>query len=175
MGPDGAMLGAMARRKGSMVGISGLIPKVYPAGEPPEMQVMRLMGSWGKVVNPRVLRNARPVHFRHGVLTVHTATSAWADALSLDSEELLAKLRARVSGLRIRSLRFRTGPLPELPEQFREVKRPPLLPLEQLPEELARALAHVQDDRLRDAIQTAARATLGRAAQPPATTGSDED
>lgn len=136
---------------------------------------MRLMGSWGRVVNPRVLRNARPVRFKHGVLTVHTATSAWSDALSLDSDELLAKLRARTSGIRIRRIHFRTGPLPKLPEQFREVKRPPLLPLEQLPEELARALARVRDDGLRDAIQTAARATLGRATQKPFAADDDED
>ncbi len=166
----------MARRKGSLQGISSLVSKVYPSGEPEEVQVIRLMGSWSKIVNRRVLHNARPVRFRHGVLTVHTATSAWADALSLEADDLLAKLRGRVSGLRIRRIAFRTGPLPPLPEQFHERKRPPLLPLEQLPEELARELAHVADDGLRDAIQTAARATLGRGAQgqkPPSTPPDD--
>ncbi|MGD8861405.1 MAG: DUF721 domain-containing protein [Myxococcales bacterium] len=152
----------MPRRKGSMQGISSLVSKVYPSGPPEEVQAMRLLGGWGKVVSRRVLENARPVRFRHGVLTVHTATSAWANALSLESEQLLARLRGRVPGVKLKRIAFRAGPLPEMPEQYVEPTRPDVIPLRQLPEEIARALARVSDDGLRSALHRAASVTLAR-------------
>jgi hypothetical protein len=152
----------MPRRKGKMQAISALVTKVYPSGPPGEVQTARLLAAWGKVVSRRVLENARPVRFGHGTLTVHTANSAWANALSLEVDSILARLRGRVPGVRLDRIAFRSGPLPELPEQFRERKRPEVLPLRRLPEELARELARVANDDLRNVLQRAVAVTLAR-------------
>jgi hypothetical protein len=63
-------------------------------------------------------------------------------------------------------LRFRVGPLPELPPSTRP-ERARLAPVAVavLPENLARALAAIDDDALRDAIGQAASIVLGRDGQ----------
>jgi hypothetical protein len=151
----------MARRKGSLESIAAVVPKVYPTGEPDEARALRIFGVWSKVVSERVGRNAAPVRYARGVLTVHTVTSAWANVLQLESMQLLARLRARLPGIPLQRLSFRVGHLPEPPEAVRREPEPtPLLPLSEMPEALARELARIGDDTLRDKLTRAAAVSL---------------
>jgi hypothetical protein len=144
-----------------MEGLASLLPKVYPSSEPEQARAQRIFAAWGRIVPPRVLKNARPVSFRNGILMVHTATSAWANVLSFETDEILAKLKARVPGSKVRLLRLRTGPLPRDwdPPPPKSV-RPPLRPLAVLPEDVAGELARRGDDDQRDTIARAAALSL---------------
>jgi len=160
------------RRRGHGEGLERLGPligKVYPAQQPEEARAMRLFGCWSKVVSKRIFQNARPVGFRNGVLTVHTATAAWANALTFESAQILAKLRARLPDVTVQRIAFRVGRLPEVPEQVEPRKPAPVLvPLSQLPEDFARELARIQDDGLRESVARAAAVSLAQPVRPPA-------
>lgn len=153
-------------RGGSPIPLSALIRAVYPAREPDDVTAIRVFHWWKRAVPERVYRRARPVRLRHGILHVHTATSAWASELEYEKESLLASLREHAPEARVRALRFRVGPLPDLPQTTRpeRVPAPPVI-VPPLPETLARALATIDDDDLRAAIETAASMALGRASQ----------
>jgi hypothetical protein len=72
-------------------------------------------------------------------------------------------VREHAPEARVSELRFRTGPLPEPPSASRpERKRPEPVMVASLPEPLARALAAIDDDQLREAISGAAGVSLGR-------------
>jgi hypothetical protein len=158
------------RRRGRGEGLERLGPligKVYPANQPEEARAMRIFGCWSKVVSSRILENARPVGYRNGVLSVHTATAAWANALSFESAQILAKLRARLPDVPVQRIAFRVGRLPDLPEQVERRKPPPVLvPLSQLPEDFARELARIHDDGLRESVARAAAMSLARPVRP---------
>ena len=146
--------------------LSSLIRSVYPAREPDDITAIRVFHWWKRAVPERVYRRARPVRLRHGILHVHTATSAWASELEYEKEQLLASLRRHAPEARVRALRFSAGPLPDLPVSTRpdRVLPPPVI-VPPLPEGLARVLATIDDDELRSAIETAASMAIGRAAQ----------
>ena len=129
---------------------------------------MRLFATWPKVVSERIAKNAAPVGFRSGVLTVHTATAAWANALSFESAQILGKLRARLPDVTVQRIAFRVGRLPELPEKVQPDPQPPrVIPLSALPGDVARELARVRDDGLRERLTRAAAASLSELAQEP--------
>jgi hypothetical protein len=143
--------------------IGELMRAAYPSREPADVAAIRAFRWWRKAVPERVLRRARPVRLVRGVLYIHTATSAWAAELDMLKEELLASVREQAPEAGICDLRFRVGPLPELPKGTRPEKpRPAPIVLATLPEELARALSRIDDDALRDAIGGAASVALGR-------------
>lgn len=151
----------MRRRKGQLETIGKLIDQVYPSHEPEEARALRVFAAFTRAVPERILKNALPVAYRHGVLTVHTATAAWANALSLESAQLLAKLRFRLRDIPVQRIAFRVGKLPAMPEAVQPEPPPPkLLPLELLPEELARELAHIADDGLRERVARAMAVSL---------------
>jgi hypothetical protein len=140
-----------------MENLSVLVGKVYPGRGKEELVAIRVFGVFMRALSPRVLRNARPVRFARGVLTVHTSNSAWANSLQLESESILLRLRRHTPGLPLRKLVFRGGPMPEAalpipaePEPKRSVA------LDKLPEEVARELRHIHDDALREAVVRAA-------------------
>jgi hypothetical protein len=122
------------------------------------------LATWRKAVGPRIADRARPIALERGVLVVKVATSVWANELSLLAPQLVEKLAA--SGVEVKSLRFRVGPLdviegiPQL-KQYRRV--PPPVPLGA---ELERSLADVEDEELRGTIERAARANLAWQARP---------
>ncbi len=152
----------MARRgKSTPISIADIVARVYPAREPRELAALHAFAWWSKVVPPRVMANARPVRLVRGELTVHAATAAWAQELSMLESTLLASIRARLPKLELKRIRVRVGPLPDVP--VRRGERPPTLervaPV-QLPDEVARALAAVRDDGLREAIAEAASTSL---------------
>jgi hypothetical protein len=140
-----------------MENLSALVAKVYPGRKPEELAAVRVFGAFMRALSPRVLRNARPTRFARGVLTIHTVNSAWASSLQLESESILARITRLTPGLRISKLVFRSGPLPDaaLPmAQDAEPRRS--IALEKLPDDVARALAQIHDDTLREAVARAA-------------------
>jgi hypothetical protein len=150
-----------------MESLGTLVPKVYPAQQPEEARAMRLFGAWSKVVPDRILRNARPVSFKHGVLTVHTATAAWANALAFESVRIIAKLRLRLPEIKVERVAFRSGRLPEIPEQIEPRAKPPrLCPVSELPEPVARELARIAHDGLRESIARAIATSLAEVETP---------
>jgi hypothetical protein len=115
---------------------------------------------WHKAVGARIASRTEPGRLRSGVLTVHAASSAWAQELTFLSAEILA----RVQALRIpvKSLRFVVRPnvgwtAREKAPLQREPKKP-------LPEELEARLRNVADPELRAAIAGAASEWLSRPA-----------
>jgi hypothetical protein len=149
-------------RSGQLETIGKLIGKVYPTHEPDEARALRVFAAYARAVPDRILRNARPVQYQRAVLTVHTATAAWANALSLESTQLLGKLRFRVPDVPLSRIAFRVGKLPDMIETVRQEPPPPrLLPLAQLPDELARELARIHHDGLRERVARAIAVSLG--------------
>ncbi|MFT3927274.1 MAG: DUF721 domain-containing protein [Myxococcales bacterium] len=151
------------RRATEPEALSQLVRQVYPSQEPEHAAAIRAFAWWRRAVPERVFMRARPVRLSNGVLWVHTATSAWASELEHLKEQLLASAQKHAVDASVKSLRFRVGPLPELPTGTRP-ERPRQAPVAVaiLPEALARALAAIDDDALRDAIGQAASVTLGR-------------
>lgn len=157
------MTGPRKTRRGKLDTLANLVREVYPSQEPENAAAIRVFAWWRKAVPERVFMRARPVRLQSGVLWVHTANSAWASELEHVKEQLLASVQRHASDARVKSLRFRVGPLPELPPSTRpEIPRPAPIPVATLPENLARALAVIDDDELRDAIGHAASLVLGR-------------
>jgi hypothetical protein len=133
--------------------VAALVARAYPAREPAEIAAMRAFAWWNRAVPAKIVENARPVQIRRGVLTVHTSTSAWANTLQYESEQLLAAIEKHAPEARIKKLIFRVGHLPDLPVIERpERPRPRTVPLVELPEGIARELARIGDDEIRDAV-----------------------
>jgi hypothetical protein len=151
------------RRGGTPRPLSELLRTVYPGREPAEVAVIRVFTWWRRAVEARVFMRARPVRLTHGVLYVHTASPAWAQELEFRKSHYLASLQKHAPEAGVKELRFLAGPLPELPTGSRpDPKRPEPVPVAILPENLARALASIDDDELREAISGAAAVGLGR-------------
>lgn len=145
-----------------MEGLSALVLKVYPGKSKEELEAVRAFGAWMKVLSPRIVKNARPVRLDRGVLTVHTTTSTWANSLQLESESLIAKIARRAPGVRLRKLVFRVGALPEVePPTPLDPEPEPALAATVLPDDVARELARIGNDGVRDAVAKAAAAGLG--------------
>ncbi len=158
-------MGRKRERNGSATprALAELVREVYPSREPDDIAAIRAFAWWRKVVPERVFRRARPVKLAGRVLYVNTATTAWASELDHMKEQLLACVQHEAQRARVRELRFRVGPLPDMPTPTRpEPPRPPPVALAVLPDALARALAHIDDDALRDVIAAAASVALGR-------------
>ncbi|MEY4580185.1 MAG: Dna[CI] antecedent, DciA [Pseudomonadota bacterium] len=146
-----------------MENLWALVARVYPSQSREEFQAVRAFGAFTKALSPRVLRNARPVKYMRGTLIVHTSNSAWANSLQLETTGLLAKLKRVSPDSRVRKLVFRAGhlpdsviPLPHMPL----IAADPGVPLRELPEEIARGLARIQSDALREAVTRAASVGL---------------
>lgn len=151
-------------RGGSPRALADLLRAVYPSREPEDAAAIRVFTWWRRAVPARVFARAQPVRLSHGILYVNTATPAWALELDYLKPQLLASVQKHAPEARIRELRFKMGPLPEVPKGSRpERKRPEPVVVAALPETLARALASIDDDALREAISGAAAVSLGRA------------
>ncbi len=149
------------RKRKGLEEISDLVVRAYPTRVPEELVTLRAFAWWRSIVSPRILKNARPVRLRRGVLTIHTSTSAWADLLQYESETYLAEISKHAPEGKIRAIRFRVGPLPQMPAPPKERNdTTPARPLTDLPEVVARALVRISDDRVRDAVARAAAAGL---------------
>lgn len=148
-----------ARRQQSVPRTIGdILEGAYP-GQRGERPLLQTFGFWDRTVPPRIAQNARPVALRRGTLVVHTRTSAWAQELSFHESDLLAAIRARVPS--VQRLRIKVGPMPPPPKPPKP-PAPKVEPLEvgQLPGEIARELARVGDDALRDILTRAVCTSL---------------
>jgi hypothetical protein len=112
---------------------------------------------WAAAVGARIAERTHPVAVENGVLIVRAATSVWASELSLLSDALLARLRT--AGVKVRALRFRVGAV-EPPEHLPELRATRVPPPTELDPRIARTIARIEDEELRDAITRAARANL---------------
>ncbi|MCC6875120.1 MAG: DUF721 domain-containing protein [Sandaracinaceae bacterium] len=157
---------AARRPRGKLLPIETILKRAYPSREPADLAALRAFAWWARVVPPRVARNARPVRLVRGTLIVHARSAAWAQELSFLQEDLLTRIREGVPSAGVVRLRIKLGPLPPPASQI-ERRSPKVTPLSvaQLPGEVARALAHVGDEALRDVLSRAARMSL---APPPA-------
>ena len=163
------------RKKAQPVPLRDLVLKVYPSKEPDDVRAVRAFVWWEKAVPERVAQNARPVKLERGVLFVHAATNVWASELDFLKEDLLARLHRVAPRDQIRKVVVRVGKLPPRPEVPQPRKRRPSVPVTSLPDDVARALASVADDSLRQAIGGAASLSLGRQAlERPRANPSDE-
>ncbi|MET0388988.1 MAG: DciA family protein [Polyangiales bacterium] len=152
----------MRRRSGEPENVRVLVARIYPSQSREELEAIQAFGAFARALSQRVLRNARPVKLMRGTLFVNTSNSAWANTLQLESTALLAKLKRVAPEARVRRLVFRAGPLPDaaLPPPHTPLVAAKQVPLRELPEDLARELARIHDDTLRDAVSKAARVGL---------------
>src|SRR5690606_11235283 len=136
--------------------LSTLLDKALPASD--SFREAQVFAAYLRATPKAIAANARPVRYHEGILFVHAKSSGWAQELDLQQRELLAQVRAELRGVPLRALRFRVGPLPDLPTLVAPPPLPPpAVPVASLPEPLSRALAGLRDDGLRDAIAGAAR------------------
>jgi hypothetical protein len=115
---------------------------------------------WRNAVGARIASRTEPGRLRGGVLTVHAASSAWAQELTFLAPEILTRIRAL--GISVTELRFVVRPTiavagPRKPPPRAEPKPP-------LPEDLEARLKSVDDPELRRAIAEAASEWLARPA-----------
>jgi hypothetical protein len=126
-------------------------------------------GTWRQAVGTRIADRTEVGQLRDGELTVHVASAAWAQELSLLTREILERLASH--GVKAERVRFRVRPelgaakpKPGSPAPgHSESARPPA----KLPDELRARLIHVEDDELRGAIAGAAGLAFARLAKPP--------
>lgn len=151
---------AARRDRRGFASIAELVPTVYPSNEPEDVMLVRAVGWWDKHVPARINRSARPARLRHGTLWIHAVTGAWAQEVSMMLPRWVPALLSAVPGLRSAKVRVQVGPLPARPViPPRPAPRPPLA-IGELPETVARALAAIPDDDLRNAIAAAAAQSL---------------
>lgn len=150
------------RRRGNLLGLAELIRRVHPA--PDQVDEARVFGFWLRALPEKIVLRARPTRLQHGILQVNVSSSAWAQELHHMHDDLLERLRAHAPHARLHAIRFRVGPLPELPTFYRpRPPKPRAVALSRLPEALGRALAAVHDDVLRQKIAAAASVSLREA------------
>jgi hypothetical protein len=141
--------------------LGDLLARVYPSSEPEELRLVRAIAWWDKHVPPRIARNARPARMRRGALVIHAVTGAWAQELTMLLPTFLPPLERAVRGIDGRRTRVQVGPLPPRPAPPKPAAAPlPAMAVGDLPENVARGLAAIPDDRVRDAVARAAAQSL---------------
>ncbi|MEC7522953.1 MAG: DUF721 domain-containing protein [Myxococcota bacterium] len=153
------------RRQGSMVRIADLLDRTYP-GRAEDKPLLRTFSWWDRTVSPRIAQAARPIKLSYGTLIVHTKSAAWAQELTFHEQDLLASVQKAVP--KVKRLRIRVGPFADPPAPP-EKPPPAVVPLNaaELPPRVARELARIGDDALRDAVTKAACMSLGSPAKRP--------
>jgi len=146
-------------RKGSLRSISAILDAAYP-GRRADRPLIRTFSWWERAVSRRIAEVARPVKLVHGTLIIHCKSSAWAQELSFQQEDLLASIRQLVP--KVKRVRVKVGPMPkpgQAPDPEPSRTRP--LSMTELPGDVARELARIGDDEVRDALSRAACMSLG--------------
>ena len=147
---------ARSKRKGHLEPIGKLLNHAYPSKR--RYDAVRVFHAWSQCVSPRVLKNARPVFLKDGVLTVNVTTSVWVQELHYMHADLLRQLHRVVHKGMVHQINFKVGPLPDLPVRSKKKRATKSAPvsLSELGEPLARALGRIDDDGLRNLIARAA-------------------
>jgi predicted nucleic acid-binding Zn ribbon protein len=148
------------RRGRGLAPVGELVARVLK-NEPDDAILFRVMVIWERALPHRLVKNARPVSLKKGVLQVAATTSAWAQEVSLRSTEILEKLQRGAPRANLASMRVRTGRLPERIVPPPRIERV-VVPLAKLPDVLAVPLENMTDDKLRAAFDAAIRTSLGK-------------
>lgn len=90
--------------------ISHALGHIRSGLEPPSL-LAAVQAVWGEVMGPEITAISHPVSERRGVVTVHCSDTIWAEELSMMSEDLLARLAARLGTTSPADLKFRYGEL----------------------------------------------------------------
>lgn len=115
---------------------------------------------WQRIVGPKIAARTRVGRLTRGTLTVHAASSAWCNELSLLATDIVVRLRQ--AGWAVDDLRVRVGTFSEAAsEAAPDAGRRPAQRSE-LPVELQARLALIDDPVLRSAVAEAAALSLGR-------------
>ena len=142
----------MKRRSREPAQIHDVLAQVYPSKAQDDLAAVAVFRAWMKLVPLRVRANARPVRFRRGVITVHASTSVWAHELVYLQEGILESLRGSCPTHRLDRIFVRVGRLPDLAEDRPAKTLAPRRKHGHVSEELARELASIQDDDLRQLL-----------------------
>jgi len=143
---------------GALHTLGSLLPQVYPSNSAEFIRQSELCAAWERYLPERVVKNARPIKFEKGVLSIHTTSSIWSNELSYLKDQILTLLKRCPAGHLVRDFRLRVGPLPPLTPRI-DPKKPPKASKRactEISEDLGRALATVRDDDLRTVILEAA-------------------
>jgi len=126
-----------------------------------------LTAAWPEVVGDAVARNAWPLRIaRDGTLHVATASATWAQELGFLSDEILARLRARLGADAPTKVKCAVGPVPAAGRAHEDVPEPLPAAADMPPEvrsEAAAVASAISDPELREVVARAARASLLRA------------
>lgn len=150
------------RKKAQPTALAQVLASVYPSKSPDDLKAIRAFHTCERSVPARLAEAVRPVRLTRGVLQLHAASSVWVQEVSLLETSLIESLRRQQPDCTVRSLRIRVGPLPERPV-LPEVKAsyPKKRDLTALPEDVARAVATLGDEDLRQVFSQAAAASFG--------------
>jgi hypothetical protein len=157
------MLRRTGRKKGPKRGVAtlgDLVTKIYPTNEPEDVCLVRAIAWWERSVPARIARSARPARLRRGLLVIHAVTGAWAQELTFLLPRFMPALERAVPGIDAKNVRVQVGPLPPRPTRRPEPVAHPPLALSEIPHDVARMLAAIADDRVRDAVASAAAQSL---------------
>lgn len=120
--------------------------------------------AWEEAVGSRIARRTEPLRIERGILWIRVATSAWANELSLLTQDILMQLNKR--GFEVEGLRFRVGAISRKQRQqargpVREA--PPANP--PLPGVVRERVERIADEALKQALAIAAAKSLAVAKQ----------
>jgi hypothetical protein len=127
----------------------------------PQAGIAAAVEAWPAAVGPEIARNAWPARFqRDGTLIVHTRDAVWGFELTQRADEIARRLPTRPT------LKFVPGPLAEPgPEERPSAPPAPPAATPEQTREAADWAAAIEDERLRELVARAARASP----PPPAT------
>ena len=77
------------------------------AGAAPDTLLARVQALWSEVAGTAIAAEAQPASEREGTVTVECSGAVWAQELTLLEGDLVARLNARLTGARLRHLRFK--------------------------------------------------------------------
>ena len=99
-----------ARRKSQMTRVGGLVPRVLrDLGMEDSARAAAIAERWAEVVGPEIAGHCEPTALRGRVLEATADSSAWCQALRLQSPEILAALREAFGDAAPTDLRLRVG------------------------------------------------------------------
>ncbi len=132
-----------------MEAIGGIIGSLWKTkGWQERLAGRRIWKVWEEAVGPEVARRAQPADFGRGRLTVRVTNSVWMQQLRLQARYLKRSLNRALGEELVKEITFRLGPVRSKTSE----SRPPVVVPTEVKEALARELAHIEDEDLREAF-----------------------
>ncbi len=99
-----------ASRKSQMTPLGGMVPRVLrDLGMEESARAAAIAERWLEVVGPEIASHCEPTALHGSVLEATADSSAWCQALQLQSPEILAALREAFGDAAPTGLRLRVG------------------------------------------------------------------